>query len=144
FHTDVVSARLQSISMATPASQAGTGARTRPQPGDLPKQYSASENESRAWRRWESSGAMAADPSRVREGSAPAYAILIPPPNVTARLHLGHALNNTLQDVLVRAYRMKGFEALWMPGTDHAGIATQTVVEKRILETEGKRRTDFS
>ena len=111
---------------------------------DLPKQYSPAENERRVWQRWESSGAMGADPRRVREGSAPAYAILIPPPNVTARLHLGHALNNTLQDVLIRAYRMKGFEALWMPGTDHAGIATQTVVEKRLLETEKKRRTDFT
>jgi valyl-tRNA synthetase len=72
------------------------------------------------------------------------YAIVIPPPNVTAALHLGHALNNTLQDILIRYYRMRGFNTLWMPGTDHAGIATQTVVEKRILAEESKRRTDFS
>jgi len=72
------------------------------------------------------------------------YTIVIPPPNVTAPLHLGHALNNTLQDILIRYHRMRGFNTLWMPGTDHAGIATQTVVEKRILAEEGKRRTDFS
>jgi valyl-tRNA synthetase len=72
-----------------------------------------------------------------------AYTIVIPPPNVTAPLHLGHALNNTLQDILIRYHRMKGLNTLWMPGTDHAGIATQTVVEKRLLAEEGKRRTDF-
>ncbi len=71
------------------------------------------------------------------------YCIVIPPPNVTAPLHLGHALNNTLQDILIRFRRMQGYNTLWMPGTDHAGIATQTVVEKRILAEENKRRTDF-
>jgi len=71
------------------------------------------------------------------------YTIVIPPPNVTAPLHLGHALNNTLQDILIRLHRMRQYNTLWMPGTDHAGIATQTVVEKRILSEEGKRRTDF-
>ena len=73
----------------------------------------------------------------------PTYTIVIPPPNVTAPLHLGHALNNTLQDILIRFRRMQNYNTLWMPGTDHAGIATQTVVEKRILSEEGKRRTDF-
>ena len=72
------------------------------------------------------------------------YTIVIPPPNVTAPLHLGHALNNTLQDILIRFRRMQNYNTLWMPGTDHAGIATQTVVEKRILSEENKRRTDFS
>jgi len=71
------------------------------------------------------------------------FTIVIPPPNVTAPLHLGHALNNTLQDILIRFRRMQNFNTLWMPGTDHAGIATQTVVEKRILSEENKRRTDF-
>jgi valyl-tRNA synthetase len=75
---------------------------------------------------------------------AKAFTIVIPPPNVTAPLHLGHALNNTLQDVLIRWRRMQQHKTLWMPGTDHAGIATQTVVEKRILAEEGKRRTDFA
>ncbi|HEY3242726.1 MAG TPA: valine--tRNA ligase [Phycisphaerae bacterium] len=68
------------------------------------------------------------------------YCIVIPPPNVTGALHLGHAFNNTLQDILVRWHRMRGFNTLWQPGTDHAGIATQAVVEKRIRETEGKTR----
>ncbi|MBN1391510.1 MAG: class I tRNA ligase family protein, partial [Sedimentisphaerales bacterium] len=72
-----------------------------------------------------------------------AYTIVIPPPNVTAPLHLGHALNNALQDVLIRFRRMQGYNTLWMQGTDHAGIATQTVVEKRLLAEQGKKRTDF-
>ena len=110
---------------------------------DLPKAYRPSEHEDVIRARWESTGAFHADPSRVLNGEAEPYAVVIPPPNVTAALHLGHALNNTLQDVLVRAHRMKGFETLWMPGTDHAGIATQSVVEKRVLKEEGKRRADF-
>ncbi|MDX2115863.1 MAG: valine--tRNA ligase [Planctomycetota bacterium] len=116
----------------------------RPDSSPLPAKYKPSEHEASVRARWESSGAFHADPLRVlRDGRAP-YSIFIPPPNVTARLHLGHALNNTLQDVLARAHRMKGFEVLWMPGTDHAGIATQTVVEQRLLKEEGKRRTDFA
>ncbi len=81
--------------------------------------------------------------SEGQTNSRDSYTIVIPPPNVTAPLHLGHALNNTLQDVLIRFRRMQGYNTLWMPGTDHAGIATQTVVEKRILSEEGKKRTDF-
>jgi len=71
------------------------------------------------------------------------YTIVIPPPNVTGALHLGHALNNTLQDIMIRLKRMQGFNALWMPGTDHAGIATQARVEKRIKDQEGKTRHDL-
>jgi valyl-tRNA synthetase len=71
------------------------------------------------------------------------FSIVIPPPNVTGALHLGHGLNNTLQDILVRFKRMQGFEALWMPGTDHAGIATQAVVERRLKELENKTRHDL-
>jgi len=78
------------------------------------------------------------------ESKPGAYTIVIPPPNVTAALHLGHALNNTLQDILIRFRRMQQFNTLWLPGTDHAGIATQTVVEKQILAEQGKRRTDFA
>ncbi|MDG2424491.1 MAG: valine--tRNA ligase [Phycisphaerales bacterium] len=76
------------------------------------------------------------------QGAIP-YSLLLPPPNVTSILHLGHALNATLQDVLARHSRMQGKETLWMPGTDHAGIATQTAVERRLLQ-DGKRRTDFT
>jgi valyl-tRNA synthetase len=82
-------------------------------------------------------------PADEKQTTRKPYVIVIPPPNVTAPLHLGHALNNTLQDVLIRFRRMQNYNTLWMPGTDHAGIATQTVVEKRILSEEGKRRTDF-
>ncbi len=77
------------------------------------------------------------------DGDRP-YCIVIPPPNVTDRLHLGHGLNNTIQDILIRWRRMAGDNAVWIPGTDHAGIATQTVVEKRVLAEEGKKRTDFA
>src|SRR5688572_26064836 len=118
--------------------------------GGLPKVYKPVEHEGRIREMWERSGAFHADPVRAREGATtpvPAkrpYSIVIPPPNVTAALHLGHALNNTIQDILARAHRMMGFETLWMPGTDHAGIATQTVVEKRVQRDEGKRRTDLS
>jgi len=112
----------------------------RPMPG----QYRPSDHEPEIARRWEGAGAFVADPSRVLEGDAEPYCVLLPPPNVTAALHLGHALNATVQDVLVRSHRMRGFETLWMPGTDHAGIATQSVVERRLLETEGRKRTDFS
>src|SRR3989338_4743549 len=72
----------------------------------------------------------------------PSYTIVIPPPNVTGILHMGHALNNTLQDIIIRYKRMNGFEALWMPGTDHAGIATQNVVEKALAK-EKKTRHDI-
>jgi valyl-tRNA synthetase len=91
---------------------------------------------------WLSKSYFHAEPSRNGQ-KRKAFTIVIPPPNVTAALHLGHALNNTLQDILIRFRRMEQYETLWMPGTDHAGIATQTVVEKRILAEEGKRRTDF-
>ena len=81
----------------------------------------------------------AADPTDDR----PPFTIVIPPPNVTGALHLGHALNNTLQDILIRMKRMQGFNTLWMPGTDHAGIATQAVVERRLFEEEKKTRHDL-
>ncbi len=104
---------------------------------ELPKAYKPADHEDRIRARWDQTKAFHADPGRVVRGEAEPYSIVIPPPNVTAALHLGHALNNTLQDILVRAKRMMGYEALWMPGTDHAGIATQAVVEKR-LRKEGK------
>lgn len=126
------------MSQQTKERTAGGGS-----PPELPKQYRPTDHEGRIRARWEASGAFHADPGRVLRGEARPYSVVIPPPNVTAQLHLGHALNNTLQDVLVRAHRMMGYETLWMPGTDHAGIATQTVVEKRVLKEEGKRRTDF-
>ena len=106
----------------------------------LPKTYVPAEHEAAILARWDDVRAWRAEPGGDVDRS---YCIVIPPPNVTAALHLGHGLNNSLQDVLVRFHRMRGFSTLWMPGTDHAGIATQTVVEKRLLAQEGKRRTDF-
>tara|TARA_B100001121_G_scaffold250300_1_gene226225 strand:- start:12407 stop:15544 length:3138 start_codon:yes stop_codon:yes gene_type:complete len=104
----------------------------------LPKSYSPSESEPAIRSRWESAGL-----GHVEPGDGSAFSILIPPPNVTAALHLGHALNNTLQDILIRYHRLRGDRTLWMPGTDHAGIATQSVVEKR-LALEGTRRVDMT
>ncbi|MFQ5589863.1 MAG: valine--tRNA ligase [Phycisphaerae bacterium] len=90
---------------------------------------------------WESEGAFTSVPDdSPRERT---FTIVIPPPNVTGALHLGHALNNTLQDILIRYHRMRGFNTLWQPGTDHAGIATQAVVERRIREQEGKSRHEL-
>jgi valyl-tRNA synthetase len=106
----------------------------------IPKSYAPSDVEGEILSRWEQANVGHCE----SDVSGSPFSILIPPPNVTAPLHLGHALNNTLQDVLIRWHRMKGDATLWMPGTDHAGIATQTVVEKRLLLQEGKKRTDFS
>ena len=106
---------------------------------ELAKMYQPEAIEGEIAERWNDSRAFHADP----DNSGRPYCIVIPPPNVTAALHLGHALNNTLQDILIRYHRMLGDNTLWMPGTDHAGIATQTVVEKRVLEEEGKKRIDF-
>ena len=108
----------------------------------LPKIYESETIERQANEIWTSHQYFHAEPHADGKNGK-AYTIVIPPPNVTAPLHLGHALNNTLQDILIRFRRMQQYNTLWMPGTDHAGIATQTVVEKRILSEEGKRRTDF-
>ncbi len=108
----------------------------------LSKVYEPTATEALADEIWNSRPYFHPEAPDAKKGRKP-YAIVIPPPNVTAPLHLGHALNNTLQDVLIRYRRMQDYNTLWMPGTDHAGIATQTVVEKRILSEEGKRRTDF-
>ena len=108
---------------------------------DLPSQYDHAAAQARWYPYWESQGYFHAstDPADTRE----TFSIVIPPPNVTGALHLGHALNNTLQDILVRMKRMQGFNVLWMPGTDHAGIATQAVVERRLLEEEKLSRHDL-
>jgi len=105
---------------------------------ELPKGYEPAEVEQKWFDVWEQRGDFHAD----ENSSKPHYSIVIPPPNVTGVLHMGHALNNTLQDILCRWKRMSGYEVLWMPGTDHAGIATQNVVEKQ-LAAEGKDRHDL-
>src|SRR3954453_2086760 len=106
---------------------------------ELPKQYDPQDAQRRWYDFWLEKGYFHADPSVDK----PPYTIVIPPPNVTGALHLGHALNNTIQDILIRWRRMQGYDTLWMPGTDHAGIATQAVVEKRLFEEEHKTRHDL-
>lgn len=110
---------------------------------ELPKTYTPSEVEDRWYQSWLDAKCFEADPSRVSD-KRPAYSIVIPPPNVTGILTLGHVLNNTIQDILARRARMQGKEVLWLPGTDHAGIATQNVVEKTLKKQgEIKHRDDL-
>ena len=105
---------------------------------DLPTVYNALETEKEIYEFWEKGDYFRAN----AKSQKPAYSMVIPPPNVTGVLHMGHALDETLQDILTRYHRMAGYEALWIPGTDHAGIATQAVVEKK-LRAEGKSRFDL-
>ncbi len=104
----------------------------------LDKTFRPHEVERRQYARWEEAEAFACG----RKPDAPPYTIVIPPPNVTGSLHMGHALNNTLQDILIRWQRMRGSDVLWQPGTDHAGMATQMVVERQLAD-EGKTRHDL-
>jgi valyl-tRNA synthetase len=106
---------------------------------ELPKQYDPKEAQERWLRFWDELGYFHSRPDPARRP----FTIVIPPPNVTGALHMGHALNNTLQDVLIRWRRMQGYNALWVPGTDHAGIATQAVVERRVKDEENKTRHDL-
>ena len=105
---------------------------------DLPTVYNPKETEEKIYKFWEDGEYFKAD----AKSKKPAYSIVIPPPNVTGVLHMGHALDETLQDILTRYHRMAGFETLWLPGTDHAGIATQNVVEKMLRE-KGLSRYDL-
>lgn len=135
--------------MAATSNGTSGGPNPKPTTGDpatapASKAYQPANVEPRMLAKWDAAGAFTAHPERVLSGEARPYCILIPPPNVTGALHLGHALNNTLQDILTRAHRMMGFESLWMPGTDHAGIATQAVVERRLLKEQGKKRKDYT
>jgi valyl-tRNA synthetase len=107
---------------------------------DLPSQYTPADVEGRLYERWISAGLFTADPDR--HSARPHFSIVIPPPNVTGSLHMGHALDHSIQDALVRRRRMLGDEALWLPGMDHAGIATQNVVERELAK-EGLSRHDL-
>ena len=109
-----------------------------PGAADLPKTWDPSGVESALYQRWVDAGYFTAD---VTSGKPP-YSIVLPPPNVTGSLHMGHALDHTLMDALTRRKRMQGYEVLWLPGMDHAGIATQSVVEKQ-LAVDGKTKEDF-
>jgi len=116
------------------------GKANTPTPGELAKSYDPAVEEPKVRAAWDSARPFHVEPAA--DGRAP-YCILIPPPNVTAALHLGHALNNTLQDVLIRYHRAQGRPTLWMPGTDHAGIATQAVVDKRLIAEGQPSLKDF-
>lgn len=107
---------------------------------EIPKQYDPKEAESQHYQRWENAGYFA--PEINRDPNAPVFTIVIPPPNVTGSLHMGHALQHTLMDVMTRHKRMSGFRALWLPGMDHAGISTQLMVTNS-LKKEGKTRHDL-
>jgi valyl-tRNA synthetase len=107
----------------------------------MEKTFNAAEAEGRIYKAWEDSGAFKAGANASRDET---FTIMIPPPNVTGALHVGHAFNNTLQDILVRWHRMQGFDTLWQPGQDHAGIATQLQVEKKLKAESNSRRTDMS
>src|ERR1700675_671044 len=107
----------------------------------LEKTYQPAEIEARIHEEWMKAGAFKA--GRPERAKAKPYAIVIPPPNVTGSLHWGHALNNTLQDVLCRFERMRGKDVLWQPGTDHAGIATQMVVERQLMERQEPGRREM-
>ena len=107
---------------------------------EIASQYNPKDHEKTIYASWEESGSFS--PKEGKPGKEP-YCIMMPPPNVTGALHLGHAINNTLQDIQIRYHRMLGCKTLWQPGTDHAGIATQAVVEKNIFEKEGKTRHDL-
>src|SRR5512136_3208510 len=106
---------------------------------ELAKVYEPHAVEERWYRTWEGEGYFRATLPSDRTP----YSIVIPPPNVTGSLHMGHALNNTLQDILVRYHRMKGLDVLWQPGTDHAGIATQMVVERQLMERQEPGRREM-
>lgn len=106
----------------------------------MEKTFDAAEAESRLYAAWEQAGCFTAGANAKR---ADTFCIMIPPPNVTGVLHMGHAFNNTLQDILIRWKRMQGYDTLWQPGTDHAGIATQMVVERMLAETQQPKRTEL-
>ena len=107
---------------------------------ELPKAYDSKQVEDKIYQLWQESGFF--NPDKLPKRHKKPYTIVIPPPNVTGELHIGHALNATIQDILIRQKRMQGYKTLWLPGTDHAGIATQNVVEKK-LRKEGKSRFDL-
>lgn len=108
---------------------------------ELSTRYTPKDIEEPLYQKWNDSGCF--QPPAEGEGSGKPFTVMIPPPNVTGVLHMGHALNGTVQDIVVRHRRKSGFDTLWVPGTDHAGIATQAVVEKKIYAEEGKTRDDL-
>ena len=106
---------------------------------ELPKVYEPQEAEGRIYQKWEENGCFRG----VRDPKKKPFTIVMPPPNVTGQLHMGHAMDDSLQDMLIRYKRMQGYAALYLPGTDHAGIATQVKVEEELRNNEGLSRYDL-
>ena len=106
---------------------------------NLAKTYDPKDFEDRIYDEWEKSGAFKAE----RDPGKKPYTIVMPPPNITGQLHMGHALDQTLQDVLTRFKRLQGYSALWLPGSDHASIATEVKVVEKIRADEGKEKEDL-
>ena len=106
---------------------------------ELPKTYEPQEVEGSIYQAWMDAGCFKAAPNPAKEP----FSIVMPPPNVTGQLHMGHAMDDALQDMLIRYKRMQGYEAMWMPGVDHAGIATQIKVEEELRKNEGLTRHDL-
>jgi len=109
---------------------------------EISKQYNSKEVEDKIYAMWEKSGFFNPDNLNLPKNAKP-YTIVLPPPNITDKLHLGHASIIAIEDLLIRYHRMKGFRALYLPGTDHASIATQNVVEKKLLKEQGLTRHDL-
>lgn len=108
----------------------------------MPKAYEPKDYEKKIYTQWENSGFFNPDNLKVPKNAKP-YTIILPPPNITAKLHLGHGVMLAIEDLLIRFHRLNGFKTLWLPGTDHAAIATQNVVEKKLLKEQGKTRQDL-
>ena len=104
---------------------------------ELPKTYNPSDTEKKIYQNWEKDGCFRAEPDSKKKP----YSIAMPPPNVTGQLHMGHAVDNTLQDILIRFKRMQGYSALWIPGTDHAAIATEAKIVEQ-MRSEGLTKED--
>ena len=109
---------------------------------ELEKTYNFNEHEASIYKKWEESGFFNPDKLDLPK-DAPTYTIILPPPNITDKLHLGHSSMLAIEDLMIRYKRMNGYRALWVPGTDHAAIATQNVVEKKLLKEEGLTRHDL-
>ena len=105
---------------------------------ELPKTYNPSDTEKKIYQQWENDGCFGAEPDSNKKS----YSIAMPPPNVTGQLHMGHAVDNTLQDILIRFKRMQGYSALWIPGTDHAAIATEAKIVEQ-MRSEGLTKEDL-
>jgi valyl-tRNA synthetase len=123
------------------------GSDRRGTPMELPTSFEPAQHEGAIYAAWKASGGFAPRPAAPAGKHGPerrgTFTVAIPPPNVTGILHMGHALNNTVQDIIVRHRRMAGYETLWIPGTDHAGIATQAVVEKMLFKERGLKRKEL-